>query len=257
LETSTVLAIVLGTLGLVVAFLGFIRDLFDIKLDWLTFRERLRRNDRGLLLGVVLVLLAICTLLLTSTARKPGEGHLTEPTETVAVTISQCDNPIIHGFGKVWFENEKVRAELGCPSPPTLAEKATTGRYQYFEQGSMLWMQDDADQTHDVTYVIFADDKTFQRFTESFLPLGIVPGWKFQPDEKFDGIYRRVTGLEVEQRLGLPTANAFDTDMTYQSFERGHMLWVANTDDILVFYDTRSNNKPIRQWTEFKNVLWQ
>lgn len=165
----------------------------------------------------------------------------------------QCETQIIHGFGKVWFENPEVGYNLGCPESLNDIEKETTTISQSFEEGIIISFQVEETQTSSNIFVLFSDG-TYQPFMNLYDTRGSAVQESSEDSypvaSVFSGVYTRGTNVNVGNRLGIATSLEKISDSVYQLFENGMMLWIKDVDQIYVFYSGDSSLQPFH-WDIF------
>jgi len=187
------------------------------------------------------------------------------PIPASATQTVKCDEVPIRGFGKVWADHPEIQPVLGCPTTYRPGEHSTKAASQQFENGLMVWLEQDRSYGSDPIYVFFNDDHTYQRFRDlgSADPakVGQTAAGFYPIGDKFSKIYWEGTGAQVKERLGWATSAAADTSGAFQTFNRGRMFWLDSIDTIFVIYDYYHYDKPsnistrIQLWAGYEDTF--
>ena len=152
-----------------------------------------------------------------------------------------CPEQPLRGFGELWRENDRVRAELGCAEIYYGGEQTFSTAYEEFEHGAMLWMAIEDEYYSEQTVIVLYDDGSFDRFTDTWDdsqpvddPALVPPDGLYQPRFGFGKVWRDAPG--VRERLGWALAPETGSDGEFQRFNYGMMVWRENEDLIWVLY---------------------
>jgi len=181
-----------------------------------------------------------------------------EPSELQSIL---CDDVPIRGFGKVWGDHLDVQNKLGCPNSWRGGEHSTNAAVQTFQNGLMLWLEQDRVNHGDPVYVFF-NDGSYQRFgdlgTADPDKIGSIPAPFHMVGDKFSKVYWEGTGARVQERLGYATSQTVDSAGSFQEFRNGRMFWAKAIDSIFViynygYYDENDNYLYSRTWAQYED----
>lgn len=184
-----------------------------------------------------------------------------EPEPTAEPQAITCETVPLRGFGKVWGDHLAVQQGLGCPNTWRGGEQATKASVQNFQNGLMLWLENDRTYGSDPVYVFF-NDGSYQRFGDlgpaDPKKIGDIPEGFYEVGDKFSKVYWEGTGVKVKERLGYATSQPIDSAGAFQEFNRGRMFWAGEVDQIFViydyyYYDDHNNSVQVRTWEQYED----
>jgi len=143
----------------------------------------------------------------------------------------------VRGFGYLWETNDDVYNDLGWA---TGDEKGFCARIQQFEKGILLigdTVQTCQDNSHN-----FASETVFAKNALQALTGG---SWKFACETQTHG---QLDPFWNQNELGCPTSAGKTLWTSWQSFEKGNMLWRQDEDAVFVFTDEEAWSRFTDDW---------
>ncbi len=155
----------------------------------------------------------------------------------------------------MWDNCPEVQQELHGPSH--YREQETKAAVQNFQNGWVLWLENDSLYYGDPVYVFF-NDGTYQRGAADPTKVGTTPSGFYPVGDKFSKVYWEGTGARVKERLGFAISQSQNSDGAFQQFRNGRMFWPGTIDQIFVIYDywTRdehNNRIRVRTWESYED----
>jgi len=179
-------------------------------------------------------------------APTPLPTLVAEPTAPLPPTETLVDACMVLSEGNflvIWRSDEELQAALGCPASyhprvvPAAWEVETS--YQPFEHGEMIWSDHIGWYGQKVVFVLFSH-LTYRMVNDTFDPaLDSLSGGETPPSGLlelrlgFGKVWRQEA--TVRQALGWATAPETAGKGRFQSYARGYMVWITQTNATYVF----------------------
>ncbi len=166
-----------------------------------------------------------------------GSGGASASTQAGFSSAANCAGTAPGGFAELELADLTVRGLLGCPvgSPPQA--QTTTGAYQTFQSGFMLWLD-----SNDTIYVV-GSDGTFTRYPDTWdaaadpESTGRTPPAAnlTEPARGFGKVWRE--NPDVEELLGWAIGPEQGNQVTFTRYERGLLVYAPQRGDVLALAD--------------------
>jgi hypothetical protein len=150
--------------------------------------------------------------------------------------LSTCASSPQGGLGSIYQRDPAIPSAIGCPLNGAVA--SISSAYQPFQNGMMIWTAALGTQRPNAIYVLY-NNGTYQRYNDTFTD-GVDPedgggepgGGLIEPIRGFGKVWRE--NGTVRDTLGWATAGEAGGTAQIQLFERGEMLYTAQTGQTYV-----------------------
>lgn len=179
-----------------------------------------------------------------------------------------CQFAPVSGFGKVWADNYKVQAQIGCPY---YTEEGLSVTYETFQHGTMYQLDlsklshyyyplyNYGNYSRKVIVVVFDDGtKSWASVSDDWTPAQPVngsltpPTGLFEPQNGIGKAWRDGTGLHLRDRLGWATAPEKTTNAALENFYHGNMFFVGG--DLKLIYALYGGYSQQSTWDVFADT---